>query len=70
MDGIETLKKLRQAVPESAVIMMSAQTDHYKAMQALDLGAYDYVVKPLDLKYLKWILLTKMALSSDPRDKQ
>ena len=70
MSGIETLRRLRHEAPETAVIMISAQTDHDVAVQALDLGAYDYIVKPLDYEYLKWVLLTKMALSPEPRDKR
>ena len=61
MSGIEALRRLQQVTPTSTVIMISGQTDHGIAKQALTIGAYDYVVKPLDFKYLKWILEAKIA---------
>ena len=61
MGGIETLRRLRQITPKSTVIMISGQTDQEVAKYALTIGAYDYVVKPIDFKYLKWILQVKMA---------
>ncbi len=61
MNGIETLKRLRQQAPGSAVIMISGHADHEMALQALDLGAYDFIQKPLDFKYLERTLITKIV---------
>ncbi|OLC54832.1 MAG: hypothetical protein AUH92_03350 [Acidobacteria bacterium 13_1_40CM_4_69_4] len=60
MNGIETLKKLRQEIPSAAVIMISGHADHDMALQALDLGAYDFIQKPLDFRYLERTLLAKI----------
>ena len=60
MDGIETLKRLRQEQPESTIIMISGHADRETALQALDLGAHDFIEKPLDFDYLKRTLLVKM----------
>ena len=46
MNGIETLKKLRQTQPELNVVMMSAQKDIETAVKAMELGARNYLVKP------------------------
>ena len=61
MNGIETLKKLRQEAPGAAVIMISGHADHDQALQALDLGAYDFIQKPLDFRYLERTLLAKIV---------
>jgi DNA-binding NtrC family response regulator len=61
MNGIETLKRLRQQTPGSAVIMISGHADQEMALQALDLGAYDFIQKPLDFQYLERTLLAKIV---------
>jgi DNA-binding NtrC family response regulator len=61
MNGIETLKRLRCLAPACAVIMISGHADHDMALQALDLGAYDFIQKPLDLQYLERTLLAKIV---------
>src|SRR5262249_12571463 len=61
MNGIETLKRLRQEAPEAAVIMISGHADNDQALQALDLGAYDFIQKPLDFRYLERTLLAKIV---------
>jgi len=61
MNGIETLKKLRQEIPKAAVIMISGHADNDMALQALDLGAYDFIQKPLDFRYLERTLLAKIV---------
>ena len=61
MNGLETLKRLRQIVPQSAVIMISGHADQEMALQALDLGAYDFIQKPLDFQYLERTLLAKIV---------
>ena len=61
MNGIETLKRLRQEFPSAAVIMISGHADNDMALQALDLGAYDFIQKPLDFRYLERTLLAKIV---------
>ena len=46
MNGIETLKKLRQTQPDLNVVMMSVQQDIETAVKAMELGARNYLVKP------------------------
>lgn len=47
MDGISVLAKIRAARPELPVIMLSASTDQEIVLEALRLGASDYLAKPL-----------------------
>lgn len=46
MDGLEALKKIRGEDPGSRVVMCSSLGDQEKILEAIRLGAADYVVKP------------------------
>ncbi|MCA9470873.1 MAG: sigma-54 dependent transcriptional regulator [Nitrospirales bacterium] len=60
LDGLETLKRLRQQHPALLVIMMSGHGSIETAIKATKLGAYDYLEKPLDLE--KVTILVRNAL--------
>jgi CheY-like chemotaxis protein len=54
MDGPQVLRELK-SVPRTAgipVIMLTANTNRDSVTQAIGLGAYDYIAKPLDLPRL------------------
>jgi len=53
MDGIELLKRLKDLNPEIQVIMMTAYGTVETAVEAMRLGAYHYVNKPINLDELK-----------------
>ena len=46
IDGLQTLEQLRQLQPGIKVIMLSCVTDTRKVVQAIRLGAQDYLTKP------------------------
>src|SRR3984957_2361130 len=46
IDGLETLEKLRQMKPGMKVVMLSCVNDTRKVVQAMRLGAQDYLTKP------------------------
>ena len=48
MDGIEVLREIREVTPEVIVILMTAYATLETAKEAMKLGAYDYIAKPLD----------------------
>ena len=52
MDGIETLKRLRQTAPHMPVIVLTGYGTSEEVVEALALGARDYLVKPADLDML------------------
>ncbi|MDP2388284.1 MAG: response regulator [Bacteroidota bacterium] len=45
IDGLEVLKRIQDVSPNTRVVMLSVKAESYIAMQAIDNGAYDYVVK-------------------------
>ncbi len=48
MDGIALLEQIRTRFPDIAVIMITGLDDRRSAKQALELGAYGYIIKPLE----------------------
>src|SRR5690349_13493327 len=48
MDGIALLKHVNEAYPDLPVIMITAHGTVENAVQALKLGAFDYIVKPFE----------------------
>lgn len=61
MGGLDTLKEIKKIDPDVAVIMVTAVIDEELVKRALELGAYDYITKPIDLKYLETTVLIKMV---------
>ncbi len=61
MDGIEVLKRIKEfdkKIP--VVIMITAVKDDEIGRMCLELGASDYITKPLGLKYLEDVLTVKL----------
>ena len=50
LDGLETLKKMKQIDPDLEVVMVTAVNEVQKASQAIKLGARDYIIKPFDVE--------------------
>src|SRR3989440_2447516 len=46
IDGLQTLEQLRQIRPGTKVVMLSCVSDTRKVVQAIRLGAHDYLTKP------------------------
>ena len=47
MDGIELLTRAKQAVPDLEAIMVTARNEARHAVESLQMGAYDYLIKPV-----------------------
>lgn len=62
MGGIELLERLTEQAQTMAVIMVTAQGTIDSAVQAMRIGAYDYVTKPIDTNRLRTILQNASAL--------
>jgi DNA-binding NtrC family response regulator len=56
MDGIQLLVKLGELKQNQAVIVLTAQGSIQSAVEAMKLGAYDFVQKPVDAARLRTIL--------------
>ena len=50
--GIDLLQRIVRAYPDVAVMMLTAAVDTHLAVEAMKLGAYDYVTKPFNLEAL------------------
>jgi two-component system nitrogen regulation response regulator GlnG len=60
--GLDTLREIRRISPKQIVIMMTAYGTSQTAIEAMKLGAFDYVLKPFDISQLKDLL--KRALEA------
>ena len=60
MHGIEVLQEIKKIDPKIGVIMVTVVTDEAQAKKALQLGAYDYITKPVDLNYLDTVVMVKI----------
>ena len=56
MDGLSLLRKLKETESETAMLMMTAYGDIHDAVEAIKLGAYDYLLKPFELEELNFTL--------------
>jgi DNA-binding NtrC family response regulator len=72
LDGIETLKRLLAEQPELQVILLTGQATLEKGIQAVKLGAMEFLEKPADIESLvrkiKTAQLKKVALSEKKLD--
>src|SRR3989442_1257533 len=68
MNGLETLRRLRQANAKLPVIMMTAYGTTQTAIEAMKLGAYDYLLKPFDVPKLKQIVTAALKAARDMKE--
>ena len=64
IDGLQTLKKIKDAHPKLKVIMVTAVETQEKIEEAMRLGADNYITKPLSLEYLEKDVQDKIDLLS------
>jgi len=65
MNGLETLRQLRDVDTKLPVIMMTAYGTTQTAIEAMKLGAFDYLLKPFDIPKLKQIVSDALKASRD-----
>lgn len=63
MDGLETLKRIKESHPDAEIIMLSGQGTVKKGIEAMKLGAEDFLEKPVDMNEL----LSKISEMKDKR---
>ncbi len=56
MDGLELLKRVREIDPRVQVVLATGTPDDGDARVALELGAFRYLVKPVDPGFLRLVL--------------
>jgi DNA-binding response OmpR family regulator len=62
MNGLEVLRRVREIDHEVGVIMVTAVMEEETGRQALQMGAFDYITKPLDFEYLELSLCVKLQM--------
>src|SRR4030043_2402498 len=61
MDGLKVLERLKQTLPDQLVIMITATKTVKTAVEAMKLGAYDYITKPFDIDELRLIISRSLS---------
>ena len=67
LTGLETLRRFRHLDSKLLVILMTAYGTTQTAIEAMKLGAYDYLLKPFDVPKLKEIVFNALKAASDMR---
>jgi len=60
MDGMEVLKEIKKIKPEMNIVIISAYGTIERAVEAMEAGAFYYIIKPVDLDKLL-ILLNRVS---------
>ena len=68
MTGIEVLEHLKQVSPDTEAVMMTGHASMETAIEALRLGAFDYITKPCKLAEIEAVL-RKVAEKRDLKNK-
>src|SRR5205823_9343343 len=68
MTGLETLRRIRQMDSRLLVILMTAYGTTQTAIEAMKLGAYDYLLKPFDVPKLKEIVFGALKAAREMRE--
>src|SRR5438309_3944820 len=66
IDGLQTLEQLRQMRPGVKVVMLSCVSDTRKVVQAMRLGAQDYLTKPFQKAELDAVIKQCLRSESQP----
>jgi DNA-binding NtrC family response regulator len=61
LDGLRVLERIKQSDPDIIVIMITATKTVKTAVEAMKLGAYDYVTKPFDIDELRLIITRSLS---------
>ena len=66
MDGMETLRRLRERGDDTPVVIVTAHGDVPHAVEAMKLGAIDFLTKPLSPTALRKVAAEVLARHSEP----
>src|SRR5271155_4779384 len=66
IDGLQTLEQLRRLRPGLKVVMLSCVNDTRKVVQAMRLGAVDYLTKPFQKAELDAVINQCLGQGKDP----
>jgi DNA-binding NtrC family response regulator len=66
MGGTDVLKKIKELDFDTSVVMVTVVAEENRAKETMELGAFDYITKPVDLNYLENVLMVKLLDVSKP----
>ena len=70
VDGIKVLRKVKEMHSDTAVIVITGYGTVESAVEAMKLGAYDYITKPFDAEHIKMVVqkaLEQISLTNENR---
>lgn len=67
-DGLQLLEQVKQLHPETLVILMTAYSTTAQAVEAMKLGAYDYIVKPFNNEDIRLTIKKAIEFSTLRRE--
>lgn len=56
LNGIDVLRSAKETTPDTTIIMITAFASHETAIEAMKLGAYDYITKPFKIDEIKLVI--------------
>lgn len=68
MSGLEALREMKAHNPKLVVIIMTAFSTTSTAIEAIKLGAYDYIIKPFDIDQLKDLARKALEVSASMKN--
>lgn len=61
MKGTEVLREMKKIDPSVKIVMVTVVTDEEEACETFELGAYDYITKPVNLAHLYKIIMAALG---------
>lgn len=65
IDGIECLRRIKEIDAQAMVIILTGVANLDTAKQALELGAVDYIMKPIDFDMLETLISVRLSFTKN-----
>ena len=70
LDGVAALSRMKDLSPQTGVVMMTAYASVETAVEAMKLGALDYITKPIDIDEVRTVVARFIEASAPPEDEE
>lgn len=68
MNGLDTLRRIKSDAPDMPVVLLTGHGSTREGMEGMRLGAFDYLMKPLDIKDLTLKILSAVDASDGEKN--